>query len=154
LIVHGQLDPELLMGLGLSSAQAGERTLSFLGESLDVSPSPTSDDVGKYLGLRPSSHDPSIRTLSLRFDRPFRWDSFSAALELLTTLRGADMLRVKGIVNVEGQAVVIQGVQHIFSAPVELDRWPSPDRDTRLVFITRNIAAQTIRDLLSAVTAL
>ena len=50
--------------------------------------------------------------------------------------------------------VVVQGVQHIFSPPVELDRWPSQDRDTRLVFITRNIAPETIRNLLSAVTSL
>ena len=75
-------------------------------------------------------------------------------MELLTTLRGADLLRLKGIVNVQGHPVVVQGVQHIFSPPVELDCWPSPDRDTRLVFITRNIAPETIRNLLSAVTSL
>ena len=99
-------------------------------------------------------HDPAIRTLSLRFEQPFAWSAFSSALDLLTQMRGPDLLRVKGIVNVEGHPVVVQGVQHIFSPPVELDRWPSQDRDTRLVFITRNIAPETIRNLLSAVTSL
>jgi G3E family GTPase len=64
------------------------------------------------------------------------------------------MLRVKGIVNVEGKPVVVQGVQHIFSPPIELDQWPSADRDSRLVFITRNIESDTIRNLMSAVTSL
>ena len=89
----------------------------------------------------------------MRFETPFTWAAFSAALELLATLRGPDMLRVKGIVNVEGAPVVVQGVQHIFHDPVKLDRWPSADTDTRMVFITRGIEAATIRNLLSAVAA-
>ncbi len=153
-LVQGDLDPALLTGLGLHSAKVSEHTLSFLGESLQPSGEVEAGEGGKYLGARASNHDPAIRTLSLRFQHPFKWTGFSSALELLTTLRGADMLRVKGIVNVEGHPVVVQGVQHIFSPPVELDRWPSQDRDTRLVFITRNIAPETIRNLLSAVTSL
>jgi hypothetical protein len=34
---------------------------------------------------------------------------------------------------------------------VELDRWPSADTGTRLVFITRRIEEHTIRNLLQAV---
>jgi len=44
-------------------------------------------------------------------------------------------------------------VQHIFHTPVELDRWPSADTDSRLVFITRNIEADVIRNLFAAVGA-
>ena len=47
--------------------------------------------------------------------------------------------------------MVVQGVLHLFHAPVPLDRWPSADTDTRLVFITRNIEERTIRNLLDAV---
>ena len=78
-------------------------------------------------------------------------DRLSAALEVLTQLRGPDLLRVKGIVNVEGLPVVVQGVQHLFHPPVELDRWPSADQDTRLVFITKNMKPQTLEALLTAV---
>jgi G3E family GTPase len=98
-------------------------------------------------------HDASIRTQVLRFETPFTWAALSAALELLATLRGPDLLRVKGIVNVEGQPVVVQGVQHIFHPPVTLDCWPSADTGTRLVFITRHIEASVIRNLLQAVAA-
>ena len=147
LLLRGEVDPAELTGLGLASARAGEATLRFLGEALDGEGS----GGERRLGERPSSHDPAVRTLSLRFEAPFTWTAFSAALELLATLRGPDLLRVKGIVNVEGQPVVVQGVQHIFHEPVHLDRWPSADTGTRLVFITRGIAPQTIRNLMAAV---
>jgi G3E family GTPase len=148
-LLHGAVEPAELTGLGLSSARAGPATLSFLGEPLQGEGS----GGERTLGQRPALHDGSIRTLSMRFHEPFTWAAFSAALELLATLRGPDLLRVKGIVNVDGKPVVVQGVQHIFHDPVELDRWPSTDTDTRLVFITRGIEATTIRNLLSAVAA-
>jgi G3E family GTPase len=148
-LLQGAVEPAELTGLGLSSARAGPATLSFLGEPLQGEGS----GGERTLGQRPALHDGSIRTLSIRFHEPFTWAAFSAALELLATLRGPDLLRVKGIVNVDGKPVVVQGVQHIFHDPVELDRWPSTDTGTRLVFITRGIEAATIRNLLSAVAA-
>jgi G3E family GTPase len=151
LIVNGEVDPAALTNLGLASARGGPATLSFLGESLDRLDEKRIASE-RYLGSRTASHNALIKTLSLRFDKPFTWASFSAALELLATLRGPDLLRVKGIVNVEGVPVVVQGVQHIFHPPVTLDRWPSADTDTRLVFITRNMEGQVIRNLLSAVS--
>ena len=147
LVVNGVIDPAELTGLGMVSARAGPATLSFLGEALQGDGSAGE----RSLRRRSPLHDASINTLSLRFKTPFTWHAFSSALELLTTLRGPDMLRVKGIVNVEGSPVVVQGVQHLFHAPVPLDRWPSADTDTRLVFITRNIEERTIRNLLDAV---
>ena len=148
-LLHGAVEPAELTGLGLSSARAGPATLSFLGEPLQGEGS----GGERTLGQRPALHNAAIQTLSLRFQTPFSWTAFSAALELLATLRGPDLLRVKGIVNVDGQPQVVQGVQHIFHEPVALDRWPSEDTDTRLVFITRGIDAATIRNLFSAVAA-
>jgi G3E family GTPase len=150
-VTNGEIDPYELMNLGLGSARASLGTLQFLGESLDASDAPP---VQRYLGARRTKHDPAITTLSLRFDKPFSWTAFSSALDLLSSLRGPDLLRVKGIVNVDGKPVVVQGVQHIFHPPVSLDRWPSKDVDSRLVFITRNISAPTIRGLFLAVTSL
>ncbi|MEJ5990690.1 GTP-binding protein [Ramlibacter sp. PS3R-8] len=146
-VLNGEVEPRDLVNLGLASARAGAATLRFLGEPLEGEGS----GGEARLGRRPALHDGSIRTLSLRFDQPFTWSSLSAALELLATLRGPDLLRVKGIVNVEGKPVVVQGVQHIFHPPVTLDRWPGDDTRTRLVFITRRIEADTIRNLLQAV---
>ncbi len=152
-LVNGEIEPHALMALGLASARAGQQTLRFLGEALDGSASTDASEGGRYLAQAAATHDRSVRTVSLRFKQPFQWASFSAALELLSTLRGPDLLRVKGIVNVDGKPVVVQGVQHIFHTPVELDRWPSADTDSRLVFITRNIEADVIRNLFAAVGA-
>ena len=60
---------------------------------------------------------------------------------------------MKGLVNVEGEAgpVVVQGVQHVFHPPVTLAAWPSDDRRSRLVFITRGIEEQAVAALFAAV---
>ena len=86
-------------------------------------------------------------------DRPIAWDTFARTMETLTALRGPDLLRVKGFLNVAGcrGPVLVQFVQHLAHAPVELQRWPDDDRTSRLVFITRNIREQTVRDLFAAV---
>ncbi len=62
-------------------------------------------------------------------------------METLIALRGPDLLRVKGFLNVEGcrGPVVVQFVQHLAHPPVELAAWPDHDHTSRLVFITRNI---------------
>jgi len=155
--LHGALAPESLMGLGLQSRRSSDATLSFLGEPLQNNGSKLLGGEA-YLGERHSAksksklmHDTSIQTSTLRFHKPFLWTAFSTALEVLTQLRGPDLLRVKGIVNIEGRPVVVQGVQHLFHPPIELDRWPSADQDTRLVFITKNMKPQNLEALLTAV---
>jgi len=45
-------------------------------------------------------------------------------------------------------------VQHLAHPPVELAAWPAGDRETRLVFITRNIPEQQVRALFDAVRSL
>jgi G3E family GTPase len=59
---------------------------------------------------------------------------------------------VKGLVNVAGESgpVVVQGVQHVFHPPVTLAAWPSEDRRSRLVFITRNISGEAVVALFDA----
>jgi G3E family GTPase len=76
-------------------------------------------------------------------------------MEVLTSLRGPDLLRVKGLLDIEGEPgpVVVQGVQHLFHPPVTLDAWPSDDHRSRLVFITRNIPRAMIENLLGAILA-
>jgi len=152
-IRQGEVDPKRLIDLGLSSSRASLKTLQFLGEVL-TDDAVSADGAGRYLGQRSAAHNAAVKTLSLRFTEPFEWLSFSSALELLTTLRGPDLLRMKGIVNVNGDPVVVQGVQHIIETPVKMDRWPSEDKDSRLVFIVRNMELEVIRNLFQAVGAI
>jgi len=77
-------------------------------------------------------------------------------MEMLMALRGQDLLRVKGFLNVQGceGPVVVQFVQHLAHPPVELTAWPDDNRQSRVVFITRNISEAQVRELFEAVRAL
>ncbi len=99
-------------------------------------------------------HDAHIKALCLTIDDPIRGDALDAWLEVLLLFRGADFLRVKGIINVAelDGPVVIHGVQHIFHPPVLLKEWPSKDRRSRIVFITRDIDESILRDTLRMFT--
>ena len=70
-------------------------------------------------------------------------------------MRGPDLLRVKGIVHVEGESgpVVLQGAQHLFHPPVTLEGSDDESR-SRIVFIVRNITRESIEALFRAVEAL
>ena len=94
--------------------------------------------------------------LVLTEDAPMPWPVFARAMDTLTTMRGTDLLRVKGLLNVEGckGPVVVQFVQHLAHPPVELAAWPAEDRTSRLVFITRGIPERQVRDLFDSVRAL
>jgi G3E family GTPase len=76
-------------------------------------------------------------------------------MDTLVTLRGPDLLRVKGLVHVHGcrGPVVVQFVQHLAHPPAELAAWPDAARQSRIVFITRGLSEATVRGLLTAVRA-
>ncbi|HXP05444.1 MAG TPA: GTP-binding protein [Stellaceae bacterium] len=101
------------------------------------------------------AHSHGIDSFAITFDKPLAWPAFEQAMAVLTALRGADLLRVKGIVAVEGVRgpVVVHAVQHTSHRPIELQEWPDADRISRLVFITRGIGRAEIENLLAAVAA-
>jgi len=100
-------------------------------------------------------HDTTVTSFCLRYKEPFTWASFSQCMEVLATLRGPDLFRVKGLVNVTGHKgpLIVQGVQHLFHPPIELDKWPSEDHETRIVFITRGISEQMVSNLFTAIAS-
>jgi G3E family GTPase len=106
--------------------------------------------------LAEAEHGDGIASFVIEQEAPFEWLAFSRAMETLLALRGADLLRAKGILNVAGcrGPVVVQYVQHLAHPPVELQAWPDASRMSRLVFITRNISERHVRDLFAAVQAL
>jgi G3E family GTPase len=70
-------------------------------------------------------------------------------LTIMTQMHGDTLLRVKGVVNVEGdpEPMVVHCVQHVIYPPRPLPAWPDDDRRTRLVFIARGLAASTLASL-------
>jgi G3E family GTPase len=97
-------------------------------------------------------HAGDIRSYAVVLDDPVSWRGFQAWLDMMTAMRGPDLLRVKGLVHVREHPeapLVVHGVQHIFHPPRKLDAWPSADRRTRLVFITRDIDRDDIEATLA-----
>ena len=127
--VNGELDPSRL------TEPASDRRNAFVAEA---------------------AHSDGIVSFVLREDAPVPWPAFARAMETLMAMRGADLLRAKGLLNVEGCTgpVVVQFVQHLAHPPVELAAWPDDSRQSRVVFITRGIAETQVRELFAAVRAL
>lgn len=99
--------------------------------------------------VAPASSDPEIATFLLIYDDEITVAGLVLWLNLLAGFRGAGLLRVKGIINVEGRPHAVQAVQTIVSEPVPLETWPDADRRSRLVFITRGMDAGDIKRTLS-----
>ncbi len=100
-----------------------------------------------------ASHSDGIVSFVLTEQQPIAWGTFARAMDTLISLRGAELLRVKGILDVDGcrGPVVVQFVQHLAHPPVELEAWPDGERQSRVVFVTRNISEAQVRDLFAAV---
>ncbi|MGI9499552.1 MAG: CobW family GTP-binding protein [Geminicoccaceae bacterium] len=99
-----------------------------------------------------SHHGADIRTFSLIVDQPIDWTAFGIWLTMLLHRHGEQVLRVKGILNVEGQTtpVVIHGVQHVMHPPAHLESWPDDDHRSRIVFILRGLDPTHIKRSLRA----
>ncbi len=139
-VAHGELRPmEILDAAGFDLNGRSEAARGWL------------NDTSYAATVAPASSDPAISTFSLTYDREITLPGFVLWMNLLAGFRGAGLLRVKGIVNVEGTPYAVQAVQTIVSEPVALDAWPEgDDRRSRLVFIMRGIDADDIRRTFAA----
>jgi len=98
----------------------------------------------------PERHGDGISSFCIRYKEPIEWPAFVAWIQTLITHRGENLLRIKGIVSIEGEEhpLAIHGVQHMFHHPVRLPEWPSDDHDTRIVFITKDLKENIIQESL------
>jgi G3E family GTPase len=121
-----------------------------------IEPAHESSSGPRHGFVAEAEHSDGIVSFVLTEEEPIAWVPFAQAMETLIALRGSDLLRVKGFLNVAGcrGPVVVQFVQHLAHPPVELEAWPGEGRATQLVFITRNIDEQAVRNLFDAVRAL
>jgi G3E family GTPase len=116
--------------------------------------------------LAPGSRDPrhlrmpeapqhaDVRPFVLFLERPVDWTAFGIWLTMLLASRGADVLRVKGLLDVGGPGpVVLNGVQHVVHPPEHLDSWPDDDRRSRIVFIARGLGKDEVEESLAAFDA-
>jgi G3E family GTPase len=155
----GAVPPGALFGLGaLRRAIAPDHAITWLAQP---APDPLAGLSGLSLPKKgpmvdlgtPSHHasDDRIATASITLDAPIPAQIFDFWLDTLIALRGPDILRMKGIVHIEGvpKPFVFHGVQHIFEPPVPLEGWQDGDTTSRVVVIARDIPKSDLEDSLA-----
>jgi G3E family GTPase len=108
----------------------------------------------RYVPLRAGApvkqgrHSHGIDSVSLRVERPLERTRFLSWLQQLVVEQGQDLLRAKGIVDLAGseRRFVFQGVH--MTMDTDFDRpWRAGEhRDSRLVFIGRNLDRRELRE--------
>jgi G3E family GTPase len=93
-----------------------------------------------------------IHAFALLFDAPLDWTLFGIWLTMLLNRHGQRILRVKGILNIEGSdtPVAIHAVQHLVHPPAHMRAWPDSNRQSRLVFIVKGLEPGRIAQSLRA----
>lgn len=102
-------------------------------------------DIIRNLKQKDIKHNEKVSSMSIRFYKPLDWTAFGLWMSMLLYAHGENMLRIKGIIDVEANGpVVINGVQHIIHPPQHLESWNGEERNSHIVFIMKDIAGEKI----------
>jgi len=156
--VLGEIAPEALLDAGLFNPQSKipEVTRWLNAEAFVPDHRAHGEDRHDHghtkHGHDVNRHDERIAAFCLTRERPIPWNAFVDWIEMLIATQGANLLRVKGVLNLAGEErpVAVHGVQHVFHPPTVLPSWPDDDRRSRLVFITRDLGRQAVEDTFDA----
>lgn len=106
-------------------------------------------DLERIISLEPGfltedhahEHDDSVTSVSLTATSPLNSDAFNEWIGDLLQVHGADILRSKGILNIQGadRRYVFQGVHMLANGALTQDWKPDEERLSRMVLIGRNL---------------
>ncbi|MBA2780678.1 CobW family GTP-binding protein [Billgrantia kenyensis] len=155
---HGQVDVARLIGGGLPARQSRAdewlRAASYAQVTPASGQAPTAADtlvsmVAPTASPVLSRHGEQIRSFCFTVEAPIRPEVLEDWLDLLMSLLGEKILRVKAIVNVAGrdEPLALHGVQHIFHPPEPLPVEACADGVSRFVFITNGVAPEAVTRL-------
>jgi G3E family GTPase len=150
-VAQGAIDPAALFNIGFYDPVAKSADVQRWLRDEAFAAGHDHDHGHEHLDV--NRHDDRIRAFCITRERPISWAALSAWLDGLASMRGDDLLRMKAIVALSDrpdQPVVLHGVQHLFHPPVLLPEWPSGDRRTRMVFVTRDLPKEAIDATLAA----
>jgi G3E family GTPase len=148
-IAKPKVTERLVAQLGTINPSAS--LLSAAEASLDVAVLLQSGSGGGFKAIEEpilgkSAHG-GVSAFAIIVDEPLDWTAFGIWLTMLLNRHGERILRVKGILALEGEErpVVVHGVQHLVHTPTHLSHWPSEDHRSRIVFIVEGIEPELIR---------
>ncbi|HKE81917.1 MAG TPA: GTP-binding protein [Solirubrobacteraceae bacterium] len=94
-------------------------------------------------------HTDDVRVLSVPADAPLDWLAFSIWLSMLLHARGEQVLRVKGLIELDdGTLASVNGVQHVMHMPEHITRAAIADPAGGIVFITRGLDVDRLKQSL------
>jgi G3E family GTPase len=137
-VLHGALDPGAILN---QARRPDAERLAELDRWLGAA------DGADREGAHAHRHG-DVQAHCLTRQAPLPWPAFQRWLSDLVEREGSGLLRVKGLVRIEGEArpLLVQGVQHVFHEPRWLEAWPSGGRrETRLVVIGKDIDSAALR---------
>jgi G3E family GTPase len=131
---NGQIDPDLIL------------------QQDPCDPQTTVTEVPPYRTGTGMDHASGVGSFVLRHDRPLDWSAFALWFSLMVHRHGDRLLRVKGILDIEGSAtpVAVHAVQHLMHAPEHLSVWQSAARTSRLIFIAEGLDGERVQRSFSA----
>jgi G3E family GTPase len=141
---YGEIAPELLFNHGSLDRHA---QLASLQRWLNLGPG---GERSEGEAVSHASHATDIRTYTLFHEGRVSRPGLATWLSMLASFKGPQLLRVKGIVNVDGDPHIIHAVQTVIHETVQLDAWPTSDRRTRIVFIVRGLECAALESTFAA----
>ena len=164
--LNGELDAGALFGMGILDPQTELPDVGRWLNHVDGSPQPRASQNAQPLDEAQVSqvyqdqghhaeqdhqhnHGADIRSFCFIRDEPVSMHALQLFLDAIAREAGPKLLRVKGLVHVAEEPetpAIIQGAQQIFHSLAWLPQWPSDDRRTRIVFITRGIERAEVED--------
>jgi G3E family GTPase len=149
---HGRLDAHELLDLNLFDSQTKAAAIaSWMGLHTH------GPDCVEHCG-HTRTNGPviaSVVAVSLREVRALNYDALMKFLWEVSERYGADLYRVKGIVQFAGvqEPVVLHAVQKVMSPLIYADAWPEGIPETRMVFIGKGLDRQYFFDGFAACIA-
>jgi G3E family GTPase len=105
----------------------------------------TDQNVSSHLAAK------GIESFVLTRSNPLSREELQFLLDGISQNLGPSLLRVKGLINIleePGKPAVVQGVQHLLHNLTWLEKWPSADERTRIVFITQGMARSELKEMI------
>jgi len=111
-------------------------------------------DLERILAIEPEfldtdlhTHDEDVQSVALATGKPLDPEKFFPWMQQLVATQGPNILRCKGILSLKDdpQRFVLQGVHMVLDGDHQRDWGPDEKRESRLVFIGRDLDADALR---------
>ena len=145
-ILHGEIDPDFIIDVGLFDP-TGKRA-----EPERWLRAPLRQTNSKPRGMLPQKvHDDEISSFTVTMPKPLNWKDLKPIILKLCQTHGENLLRLKGIIHAEDQPspLAIHAVHFTPYPPTLLSDWDEDEPISRIVLIGKGLDEDAIRQLLT-----